>query len=206
VAAYSRSWQGTRGGGRRVTASALARHWAAVLQDYIGLFLYRQRPLRVLALSPRGKVLNDIYGEAARRAPGGTGVPTAIVLPTSTSVASDLRAMALVVSTEGGRAAVAAEGRWVGTIQDADLGDRPFTVQMRSEGGRLAGTITTSAGGIDLVAPLREVAFDRGNVRFTADLQGAAYRFKGALEGNTLSGTIDRPGRPPARFTLQYAE
>ena len=197
VAAYSRPWDNPRGGGRRVSAQALARHWAAVLQDYIGLFLYRQRPLKMLALSTRGKVLNDVYGEAARRAPGGTGVPTSVVLPTPTTLASELRAMALVVSAEGGRAAVAVEGRWQGTIQDPDLGDRPFSVQIRSEGGRLAGTITTSAGGIDLRAPLRDLGFDRGSVRFTADLQGAAYRFKGTLDGNTVNGTIDRPGRPP---------
>jgi hypothetical protein len=206
VAAYSRSWESARGAGRRVTASALARHWAAVLHDYIGLFLYRQRPLKLLALSPRGKVLNDLYGEAVRRAPGGTGVPAGLVFPTTTTLANDLRAMALVVSTEGGRAAVAVEGRWVGTIQDPDLGDRPFSVQIRSEAGRLAGTITTSAGGIDLQAPLRELGFDRGSVRFTADLQGAAYRFKGTLDGNAVNGTIDRPGRPPAKFALQFAE
>lgn len=206
VAAYSRPWEGARGGGRRPTAPALARHWAALLQDYVGLFIYRQRPLKVLALSTRGQVLTDLYAEAARRAPGGSGVPTNLVLPPSASLASGLRAMALVVSTEGGRAAVALEGRWTGTIQDPDFGDRPFSVRLYSEGGRLAGEITTGAGGIELRAPLRELGFDRGGVRFTADLQGAAFRFKGTLDGNTVNGTIDRQGRPPAKFTLQYAE
>jgi hypothetical protein len=206
VAAYSRAWDRSRGGARRVTAPALARHWAAVLQDYVGLFLYRQRPLKLLALSPRGKVLADLYTEAARRAPGGSGVPASLVLPPSASLASDLRAMALVVSTEGGRAAVALEGQWIGSVQDPELGDRPISVQLRTDDTRLAGTITTRQGGIELTAPLREVGFDRGNVRFTADLQGAAYRFKGTLDGNAVAGTIERPGRPPARFTLQYAE
>ena len=45
AAAYSRDWETGRGAGRRVSPAAVARHWAALLQDYFGLFLYRQRPL-----------------------------------------------------------------------------------------------------------------------------------------------------------------
>jgi len=205
VEAYSRPWEG-RGGGRRVTQAQLVRYWAAVLQDYLGLFLYRQRPLKVLSLSSRGKVLADLYAEAARRSPNGTGIPATLVLPVSSALARDLRLMALVVSTEGGRSAVAVEGRWTGTVQDPELGDRPISIEIRSEGGRLGGTITTGQGAVQLRAPLRDVGFDRGSVRFTADLQGTAYRFKGTIEGNAVSGTIDRAGKPPAKFTLQYAE
>jgi hypothetical protein len=205
VEAYARPWEG-RGSGRRVSAPALARHWAAVLQDYLGLFLYRQRPLKVLAMSSRGQVLADLYGEAARRSPGGTGVPSGLLLPLTPAMARDLRAMALVVSAEPGRAAVALEGRWSGTISDPDLGERPFTVELRSERGRMVGTLTTGRGGITLNSPLRDIGFDRGTARFTTDLQGTSYRFRGALEGNVVSGTIERPGRAPARFTMQYAE
>jgi hypothetical protein len=205
VDAYARPWEG-RGAGRRVSPAQLARHWSAVLHDYLGLFLYRQRPLKVLAMSSRGKVLADLYSEAGRRSPGGTGIPASVVSPTSTTLARDLRLMALVVSTEGGRSAVAVEGRWNGVVQDPDLGDRPFSIALRSEGGRLGGTITTGQGAVQLTAPLRDVGFDRGSVRFTADLRGTSYRFKGTLEGNAVTGTIERAGRSPARFTLQYAE
>ena len=38
---------------------------------------------------------------------------------------------ALVVSGEAGRAAVAVEGRWNGTIEDPDLGTRRFELQLR---------------------------------------------------------------------------
>jgi hypothetical protein len=206
AAAYSRNWETGRGAGRRVSPAAVARHWAALLQDYFGLFLYRQRPLRMVALSPRGKVLSEIYGEANRRAPGGTNVPTSLVLPTSASMASALRRMALVVSAEAGRAAVALEGRWDGTIEDPDLGTRRFELQLRSEGGRLVGTLTTWRGKIELKAPAREIGFDRGDVRFTVDQQGTAYHFKGTLEGNTVTGTIERAGKSPAKFTLQFVE
>jgi hypothetical protein len=205
VEAYARPWEG-RGAGRRVSPAQLARHWAAVLQDYLGLFLYRQRPLKVLAMSSRGKVLADLYAEAGRRSPGGTGIPASVLFPMSTALARDLRLLALVVSTEGGRSAVAIEGYWTGVIQDPELGDRRFSVALRTEGGRLGGTITTGQGAIQLTAPLRDVGFDRGSVRFTADLQGTAYRFKGTLEGNGVTGSIERAGKPPARFTLQYAE
>ncbi len=146
---------------KRVAQAAVARHWAALLQDYFGLFLYRQRPLRMVAISPRGKVLTEIYGEANRRSPGGTNVPSSLVLPTPASMASELRLMALVVSGEAGRAAVAVEGRWDGTIEDPDLGTRRFDLQLRSEGGRLVGTLTTWRGKIEVKAPVREIGFDR---------------------------------------------
>jgi hypothetical protein len=203
--AYSRNWETGRGAGRRVTTASLARHWAALLQDYFGLFLYRQRPLKMVALSPRGRVLTEIYGEANRRSPGGTNVPTSLVFPTTESMARRLRELALVVSGEGGQAAVAMEGRWEGTVEDPDLGTRRFQIELRAEGGRLSGTITTWRGSIALVAPLRNIGFDRGSVRFTADLQGAANEFKGTLEGNTVTGTVTRPGKA-APFTLQFVE
>jgi hypothetical protein len=206
AAAYSRSWETGRGAGRRVSTAAVARHWAALLQDYFGLFLYRQRPLRMVALSPRGKVLTEIYAEANRRTPGGTVVPTSLVLPTPAGMAERLRQMALVVSAETGRAAVAVEGRWDGTMEDPDLGTRRFELQLRSEGGRLAGTLTTWRGKIELKAPVRDIGFDSGNVRFTVDQQGTAYHFRGTLEGNTVTGTIERAGKSPARFTLQFVE
>jgi hypothetical protein len=206
VAAYSRNWETGRGAGRRVSPPALARHWAALLQDYFGLFLHRQRPLQMAALSPRGKVLTEIYAEASRRSPGGTGVPVSLVLPTAEGMATALRQLALVVSGEAGRAAVAVEGRWDGTIEDPELGTRRFELALRTEGGRLAGTLTTFRGGIELRATVRDIGFDRGNVRFTADQQGTAYQFKGALEGNTVTGTIERAGKPPAKFTLQFVE
>ena len=204
--AYSKNWETGRGAGRRVAQAAVARHWAALLQDYFGLFLYRQRPLRLAAISPRGKVFTEIYGEANRRAPGGTNVPTSIVLPPSQSMATGLRLAALVVSGDASRAAVAVEGRWDGTMEDPDLGKRAFQVHMRQEGGRLAGTLTTCRGSIELRSPLREIGFERGQVSFTADLQGTAFRFRGTLENNTVTGTIERAGKAAVPFTLQFVE
>ncbi len=206
AAAYSKAWETPAGAARRVAPGALAQHWRAILQDYFGLFLYRERPLQLLTLSSRAQVLSEIYGEATRRAPGSTNVPTDIVLPTPASMTVALRRMALVVSVEPGRAAVAVEGRWEGSIVDPDRGDSRFRLNLRIEEGRLAGTITTWQGRIEVTSQLREVAFEGGSLRFTAPLQGAQNRFTGALQGNTVTGSIERPGRPPARFTLDYSE
>jgi hypothetical protein len=207
AAAYSRNWETGRGAGRRVSTTAVARHWAALLQDYFGLFLFRQRPLKMAAITPRGKVLSEIYSEANRRSPGGTTVPTSLVVPTPAGMAAALRQLALVVSAEAGRgAAVAVEGRWDGTMEGADFGTRRFDLQLRSEGGRLTGILTTWRGKVELKAPVRDIGFDRGSVRFTADQQGTAFHFKGTLEGNTVTGTIERAGKAPARFTLQFVE
>jgi hypothetical protein len=207
AAAYSKNWETGRGAGRRVSTLAVARHWAALLQDYFGLFLYRQRPLKMVAISPRGQVLSEIYAEANRRSPGGTTVPASLVVPTPAGMATALRELALVVSSEaGGSAVVAVVGRWDGTMEAPDFGTRRFELALRSEGGRLAGRLTTWRGGVEVEAPVRDVGFDRGSVRFTVDQQGTAYRFKGTLEGNTVTGTIERAGRSPATFTLQFVE
>ena len=204
VNAYAKPWAGAAA--RRVTPAVLARHWLALLQDYFGLFLRRERPLRVLTTSPYGQVLGEIYSEAGRRAPGGPNVPASIVLPTPSAMASALRQLALVVAAEGGRSAVALEGTWQGTIQDVDRGERSFRVVVRQEKGRLAGELTTGQGGIEIGSPLRDIAFEHGNVRFTANLDGAPHQFQGKLVDVTVTGTITRPKRDPASFTMQYAQ
>jgi hypothetical protein len=206
AAAYSRNWETGRGAGRQVGKAALARHWAALLQDYLGLFLYRQRPLKMPTLSPNGRILTEIYAEASRRSPGGSSVPSSLVLPTPASMAAALRRMALVVSSEGGRAAIAVEGRWSGTIDDPQYGTRRFEVELRNEGGSLAGTLTTWSGQVALRAPLRNIGFDSGAVRFTVDLQGTANEFRGTLDGNSVTGTVQRRGKAAGSFALQFVE
>jgi hypothetical protein len=188
-----------------VGARALARHWAAILQDYFGLFVYRERPLRMLALSPRGQVFMDIY-TAARRRGGGRGVPTSIVYPTSERMATDLTQAALVVSGGTPREEVAVEGSWKGTIQDPDRGDRRFAVEFRRDSKGVSGSMTTWRGSIELRSPLRDISFSRGTLKFTADLQGTPHRFEGVLEEETITGAAERQGRAPAPFTLQYEQ
>ena len=87
------------GGVRRPTPRALADYWAALLQDYVALFVRGERPTRLLQLSSRGKTLLDIYGETLRRAGRGSGVPLSIVNPLTSSLAKSLRDMRSRVSS-----------------------------------------------------------------------------------------------------------
>lgn len=204
VAAYGRVGDGGRP--RSVTAAIIARHWNALLQDYLGLFVARQRPVQLLALTSRGRVLSDIYAEAVRRAPGERSVPASVAQNAAASMAQSLRQLALVASGEAPRLAAVVEGRWQGTIEDPDRGPRRFRAQIRSEDGRLAGTMSTWSGAIEVRSPLRDVSFEGGVVRFTASLQGGAHRFQGTLESSRVKGSIEREGKPPLTFTMDYLD
>ena len=154
----------------------------------------------MVALSSRGKVLTDIYGEANRRAPGGTGVPTSLVLPPAASIAEGLRLMALV-GLDRGRPD---RGRGRGPLGRHDRGPRPrrpaaSTVQLRSGGRPPRGHAHAPARGRSPSSrPLRDVGFDRGSVRFTADQQGTAYQVQGHARGQH-GDRHDRARRQAAR-------
>lgn len=205
AAAYSRAWQTGSRSGRRVGARALAQHWAALLQDYFGLFLYKERPLQMVARSRQARVFKDIYSAAQRRS-GGRGIPTNIVYPTTEGMAEALRNAALVVSNQTPRPEVAVDGRWQGNINDPDMGTRRFEVIIEVGDKGVTGSMKTWRGSIELSAPLRDITFSRGTVRFIADLRGTAHKFEGPLEENSITGTATREGRSPASFTLEYTE
>jgi hypothetical protein len=204
--AYARPWDGGKGA-RRPTPKGIATHWNALLQDYFGLFLLKQRPVKVLAQTPRGKVLSEIYGEALRLVGPGAGIPMQVVMPPSPSRIKGLREMALVIPDAPARAAVAVEGRWTGTMEEGAT--RPLALSLRADGNRLTGTLSTQVGSIEMQAPLRELTFDKGTLRFVVDLLGSPRVFSGAVQGDVIGGTISRTTGDKAavgRFTLKYAE
>ncbi len=206
AAAYAKPWEGGARSGPRLSPRTVARHWAAILQDYVDLFLYRRRPLEVLALSPRGEVFKGIYGESARRAPDGSGVATGIVYPTSERMATALRAAALVPSGGNARPEVAVEGRWSGQLEAPETGSYRFEARFERGGGGLAGSLTAWRGEIEARSPLRDIRYRGRTLRFTAELQGAALEFEGELDDTRISGTARRQGRSPATFTMNYVE
>jgi hypothetical protein len=209
AAAYSRAWESPGKGGRRATTRGVATQWAALLQDYFSLFVLKQRPLKVLELTPRGKVLSDLYADGLRQAEPGGGVPTRVVRPLTTTMAKAIREMALVIPDQPARAAVAVEGRWVGSLVEGGPGGRPFEVRLRSEGTKLAGSLTTKAGSLEMRAPLRDVAYEKGTLRFVVDLAGSPRLFSGAMKADTIEGSISKTTGDKAAvgtFTLKYAE
>ena len=86
-------------------------------------------------------------------------------------------------------------------------GRKAIEVLFEQKGGRLAGTLTTSAGKVALKTPMREVSFQKNEVRFTVDISGSARVFTGTVQGGSLAGTIARGSDKAAgRFSLKYVE
>ena len=157
-------------------------------------------------ISPRGKVLTEIYGEANRRAPGGNNVPGSVVLPTprawrpgcgwwrswsrATPAARRWRSRAAGTGRSRTRTSASALPGAHAPGGRPARGDAHHLARLDRAQGRRCATSASSAA----------------SVSFTVDLQGTAFRFRGTLENNTVTGTIERAGKPPARFTLQFVE
>jgi hypothetical protein len=207
AAAYTKAWDGSKKP-RRASPRSVAAHWTALLQDYWSLFVQRQRPLKVLALTPRGKVLGDLYADAQRQAPG-AGVPVGLVLPTSTMLSKSLRDMALLVPDEPARAAVTVQGLWQGTMDEGGA-VRNLEVRLSADGNKLSGTLSSTAGSVKLDSPLREVAYDKGTLRFRADIAGSPRLFAGSVATDAISGTVQRStggkASPSGSFSLKFVE
>jgi hypothetical protein len=161
----------------------------------------------VLELTPRARVLLDLYSDAERRG-GSTGVAMGIVSAMGPDRLDALRRLAYSGPDEARVSrGTALAGTWEGRIEDGGP-PRAIRLQVRLDGDRLAGAMTSTAGGVAMGIPLRDLNYDKGMVRFTAVLGGAPRQFRGALEGPTLSGTIHPEGGAAAtgRFTLRHVE
>jgi hypothetical protein len=58
-------------------------------------------------------------------------------------------------------------------------------------------------------APLRDVVYDKGTLRFVVDLAGSPRQFAGTMKSDTIEGSISKTTGDKAavgRFTLKYAE
>jgi len=200
-----RGWEGVPPA--RIAAPALARYWAALLQDYVGLFGQRLRPSRAIDLTAQARVLLDIYGDAERIG-GSAGVSSRVVSAMTADRLDGLRRLAYAGPQESGAPrGLALAGAWEGTLDEGGR-SRPIRLQLRIDGGRLGGAMTSSAGMVAMGIPLRDLSYDKGMVRFTALLAGAALQFRGALDGATLTGTTHPADGAAAtgRFALRHVE
>jgi len=192
--------------GQRANLRGLAELWAALLQDHLTLFVQRQRPLRLVELSPRGKVLLDLFSEAERRSGTGAGVSMNLVRPLPPSLARSFREMALLLPSGPGSASAAVAGRWEGTMEETGQATRGITVTLRLVGTRLAGSVTTRSGAVAMDVPLKELAYEKGRLGFVLETGTSAHRWTGTVEGATIQGTIKDGAADVGRFTLRYAE
>jgi hypothetical protein len=209
VAGYAKRGLGLARG-PRPSPQRLASYWAALLQDYLSLFVQRQRPYRVLEMSPRGQVLADLYREAAIRGGAGAGVPVRLVVALDPAMSDGLRRLALAVPTEGeGAGSAVVEGRWEGTMQETGEVARSLQLRLYRQNSRLAGALTTRAGAVSGELPLRGVSFDGQALRFILDAGGYPRYFRGSFRGSTIEGTIHaEEGATTAigSFSLRYTQ
>jgi hypothetical protein len=190
AAGYEKTWDSALRGGS-ASARRVAAYWKALLQDYLLLFVQRDRPYHVLELSPRGAVLTQLYQEAVQRAGVGGGVPLRMVSPLDPSTAEALRRLAIALPGErpaSGAAAIV--GRWDGSITEPGGGKRAVEVRFREGRSGLSGTLTTRAGGIAGEMPLRRIRYEGGTLRFVLDWGGLPRHFRGSFQGARIAGTL----------------
>jgi hypothetical protein len=206
AAGYEETWGKAKGA--RATPRTVATHWAALIDDYLTMFVAKQRPYRTLETSPRGKTLLELYGEAVRNAGAGAGVPVGLVSPLSSRLEADLKELALVLPGESPtKGAGAIEGVWTGTLEEP-TGPREFHIRFKLRGTQLEGTLTTSTGGLGMDRPLENLTYEKSAIQFTARLGGDPRHFRGNLQQGQLTGTVTTGDskEPSGRFTLSFVE
>ena len=208
AAGYEKSWDPALRGGS-ASSRRVAAYWTALLQDYLLLFVQRDRPYHVLELSPRGEVLTQLYQEAVQRAGVGGGVPLRLVSPLDPPIAEALRRLAIALPGErpaSGAAAIV--GRWDGSITEPGGGRRAVEVRFTQGRSGPGGTLITRAGGITGELPLRSIRYEGGTLRFVLDWGGLPRHFRGTFEGARIEGTLhasassrDELGRLELRYS-----
>ncbi|HWX25379.1 MAG TPA: hypothetical protein VN083_10070, partial [Vicinamibacteria bacterium] len=185
----------------------LASYWMALLQDELALFVLRQRPILLVQMSPRGRVLTDLFADAVRRNGPEAGVSMTVVNPLTPALAKSFRELALTLPVEGqGSAAAALEGAWAGTWDEPGSGTKEIEVHFRVRAGKLAGSLMTRAGGVEMEMPLNDATYEKGIVRFVLRSGGSEKHFSGTLEGVVISGTVQAAGAKEAgQFSLHFS-
>ena len=209
VAGYALPWDPAQRPDRRASPKFVAQYWAALLQDHVVLFIRRERPGRVMELSPRGKPLLELYAEAVRRGGKGAGVPGSAVSPLPGALARAFREMALLLPDGQVVAGAVTTGRWRGSMDVEGQGSRTMQVVLRLEGSRLVGTMSATSGKIGMDMPLTDVSYDKGSLKFVLVLGNQPRHFVGTLQGGEIAGSIfPSAGARDAvgRFSLQFVE
>jgi hypothetical protein len=187
--------------------AALASHWAALVSDFLAIFVQSQRPVRLFETSAHARALLDLQTDVGFR-PGGA-VATVRVAQISPATASKLRELALVVTPAaagGGSAAV--EGRWEGELVEPDGTAKPVVVELRTQEGRLTGSLSTGRRRVSMALPLQDLAVQQGTLRFKVRTGSQVRVFSGKLAGNTIEGELregSADGAAAGRLTLRFA-
>ena len=190
---------------RKATAALVATYWTALLQDQLSLFVLRHRPFHLLEQSPRGRILVDIYNEAARRTGAGAGVPSSLIWPVPPSTAKAFRELAVLLPEPGWSGVAAVEGRWEGSFDQGGT-NHELVVRLKSQGPQLGGSVTMRSSGITMDVPLQQASYGKDVLRFVMLVKGSPEVFKGTVEGEAISGTVTTNKQPVGRFNLRFIE
>jgi hypothetical protein len=188
----------------------LANLWLALLDDHLSLFERKERPLKLLGLSPQGKTVTDLISALGWRP--GDAVSRGAVDALPESMRTRWRELAFTLPVEGqagpaSAATAAIEGTWEGTLQD-ETGDKTVIVRLEKAGKGLAGSLASKSQGLTLEVKLQDVTYGGGVLTFVAPLAGSPRTFAGKIEAGVLTGTVHKgPASSPAtgRFSLRFA-
>jgi hypothetical protein len=187
--------------------AGLAEHWAALLNDYMAVFVKGEKPYRVLALSPLGRSLVDLRAALAPRP--GAPISSERVAGLSPDLLSRLRMAALGPGGGGGAdagaghgAAAVLEGQWDGEMQDENAAPKPITVRLRVDGTRIEGKLTNRSLAVTMDVALRDVSFERGVLTFVLPSGAATRTFRGKVAGGSITGTLHATPAGPAIGTF----
>jgi hypothetical protein len=182
---------------------ALADHWAALLNDCVAVFVQNEKPMRLMALSSRGRALLELRSALGWRA--GSGIPTEKVGSLSADLLQRVHEASLVVGGAGqGSPAAAVEGTWEGQMEDS-AGPRAIVVKLRAEGAALTGRLTNQTSALSAEVALRDISFKGNVLRFTLPAGAASRVFVGNVAGSTVTGTLHASANGPSvgSFTLR---
>lgn len=189
-----------------VGAETLAAHWTALIADLTTLFALKGRPTLLLERTARAAVLDQLWKEARRVAPG-AGVPPPLVAGLGAGGWRALRELALTpVPESASSGGLAVAGGWQGELQAPGQPARPLQLRLAMAGGRLEGFVTARAGRVTGDLPLRDVAMRGRAVRFTFDFGDGALAFEGTLAGARLAGTVRDEYGGSGTLTLTLSE
>ena len=189
-------------GNAPLAPAGLAEHWAALVNDYLAVFVKGEKPYRVLAMSPLGRSLVDL--RAALAPSPGAPISSERVAGLSPDLLSRLRMTALGPGGGGGAdagpghgAAAVLEGQWDGEMRDERSAPKPITVRLRVAGPRIEGKLTNRSLALTMEVALRDVSFEGGVLTFVLPAGAATRTFRGKVEGASITGTLHAtPGGP----------
>jgi hypothetical protein len=209
AAAYEEDWTGLKGRGGPVSPARVAVWWEAVARDLVLLLVRGDKPHFAADLAPEGRVLVDLYALARKSV--AAGVPRRVVAEARPPMRDALRTAGLRIpasvkgpatasaaapaeaTTPAAGAALKLDGRWSGSETESGR----LTYILASFAGT-GGTFTHQRA-LSVTQPLRDVAQQKGLVRFSVQTGAGPRYYQGRWDGQKVSGTVsvDPAGRTP---------